>query len=72
VGIGTNSTSMCNSIMTFLCSDTTYGSSQSGGTLTAPAAKAVARPVSTAWDAGAYLFASTTVVPPTGLAAIVQ
>lgn len=72
VGIGTNSTSMCNSIMTFLCSDTTYGSSQSGGTLTAPAAKAAARPVSTAWDAGAYLFASTTVVPPTGLAAIVQ
>jgi len=72
VGIGVNASSLCNSTMAYLCSDTTYGSAQSGGTLTAPAANPITRPTSTAWDAGAYLFSSSGLVPPSGLAAVVQ
>jgi hypothetical protein len=65
VGLGQNLTGRCSGGMAGLCWDTTYG-----GTRTA-----VARPLSSAWDVGAYQLSSSQPqipTPPSGLLTLVR
>jgi hypothetical protein len=75
VGAGANLTSSCSifSPDSALCSGTSMGVSEnsgSGGQVASyPAIPLVARPTSSAWDAGAYLLVATTPNPPTNVTA---
>jgi hypothetical protein len=80
VGAGTDLTGSCATFSydSALCSGTSDGSAEQSGNggfvVSAPAIAPVARPNSGAWDAGAYLFGSSSAKPnpPTGLTAVVN
>jgi hypothetical protein len=77
VNAGSNYTGSCSTFggSNALCSDSTLGVALgANGTLLNPARTPNARPTTSAWDAGAYEFASTVggPAPPTGLSAVVK
>jgi hypothetical protein len=75
VRAGANLTGSCSGSNAGLCADTTYACAvNSAQQVVCPARTSIARPTSTAWDAGAYQYASGTSGPnpPTGLSALVQ
>ena len=75
VGTGSNLMSSATGNLSTLANDTTYSCIMGGGSEpSCPAQTITARPSSGSWDAGAYLYSSSSQkpVPPTGLAALVN
>ncbi len=81
IGAGSNLTSFCSSIgdkaAAAACVKSTTGGvteakGEGGYVALQSQTTAIARASSGAWDAGAYEFANSTLLPPTGLAAVVQ
>ena len=72
VSAGKNLTTDCSGNISGLCSDTAYAISYNSATetLTTPGRTSNARPLTGAWDAGAYLWAQDPPSPPTNLIAM--